>query len=164
MERGEWQSRRHPGLSWQLVLGEFLDTVARAPDPPDVIFYDMWSSKTSPAVWTLDAFRRLFAACGARAVELFTYSSSTAVRAALLAAGFHIARGRATGDVPETTIALTPAALWSKGPREMLGAEWLARWERSDAKFPSDVPEEARAEFAQRIRAHPQFSGPALEA
>ena len=42
--------------------------------------------------------------------------------------------------------------------RELLGPEWLARWERSAAKFPADVAEEARTAFAERIRGHAQFA------
>ena len=45
-----------------------------------------------------------------KATELFTYTYSTRVRAALLAAGFFVAKGRATGPKLETTIALSPLA------------------------------------------------------
>jgi queuine tRNA-ribosyltransferase len=40
----------------------------------------------------------------------------------------------------------------------LLGADWLARWRRSDAKFPASLPMEARAEFERRIEQHPQFA------
>jgi queuine tRNA-ribosyltransferase len=157
-EQGSWQSKLHPGLSWRLVEGDLLDAIPRAPAPPDVIFFDIWSSKTSPDEWTLGAFRRLFEACRSRATELFTYSFSTANRAAMLAAGFFVAKGRGTGEVLETTIALTPAALPAGRTRQLLGSEWLARWERSDAQFPSDVAEDDRAAFMRAIREHPQFT------
>jgi queuine tRNA-ribosyltransferase len=162
LERRAWQSKQHPGLSWMLLPGNFLETMAQAPAPPDVIFYDMFSSKTNGYLWTLDAFRRLFTACAGRPVELFTYTHSTAARAAMLAAGFHVARGRSAGIKEETTIALTPAA--SPGGRDLLGAEWLARWDRSAAKFPAHIPEEARPAFEQRIRGHAQFQGLAAAA
>ena len=68
--------------------------MAQAPFPPDLIFYDMFSSKTHGEQWTLEIFRRLFDACAGRATELFTYTRSTAARAALLAAGFFVAKGR----------------------------------------------------------------------
>ncbi|MGH8165409.1 MAG: tRNA-guanine transglycosylase, partial [Rhodanobacteraceae bacterium] len=93
-KRGEWQSKHYAGLSWQLVPGDFLETMTQAPAPPDLIFYDMFSSKTHREQWTLEIFRRLFAACAGRAAELFTYTHSTAARAALLAAGFFVAKGR----------------------------------------------------------------------
>ena len=63
LEKGEWQSKRHAGLSWQLVTGDFLETVRQAPLPPDLIFYDMFSSKTHGEQWTIEIFQRLFAAC-----------------------------------------------------------------------------------------------------
>ncbi|MGI8891493.1 MAG: MnmC family methyltransferase, partial [Chthoniobacterales bacterium] len=153
---GNWQSKRFPGLSWQVVAGDFLETITHAPAPPDLIFYDMFSSKTHREQWTLELFHRLFASCRGRATELFTYSHSTPARAALLAAGFYVAKGRSAGAKEETTIALTPAA--AAGSRHsLIGPEWIARWNRSQAQYPAEVPEKERPAFAERIRQHPQF-------
>jgi queuine tRNA-ribosyltransferase len=159
LERGEWQSKQHAGLSWLLVQGDFLETVAHAPLAPDLIFYDMFSSKTHGEQWTIAIFRRLFAACAGRATELFTYTHSTAARAALLAAGFYLAKGRSAGAKEETTIALTPAALARPAAAryEMLGSEWIDRWNRSHAKFPAEVSAEQRLAFEQQILRHEQF-------
>ncbi|HEX5176375.1 MAG TPA: tRNA guanosine(34) transglycosylase Tgt [Chthoniobacteraceae bacterium] len=159
LHSGGWQSRQHAGLSWQLVRGDFLETVGRAPLPPDLIFYDMFSSKTHREQWTIEIFRRLFDACAGRATELFTYTHSTAARAALLAAGFFVAKGRPAGLKEETTIALTPAALGTPSAHryELLAAEWIGRWNRSQAKFPSEIPVEQRPAFAEQIRRHRQF-------
>jgi len=160
LEKGTWQSKRHEGLSWQLVTGDFLETVRHAPLPPDLIFYDMFSSRTHGEQWTIETFRRLFGACRERATELFTYSHSTAARAALLAAGFYVAKGRCAGVKEETTIALTPAALGSPSARryELLASEWIGRWNRSQAKFPAEVSLEQRPAFEEQIRRHRQFS------
>jgi queuine tRNA-ribosyltransferase len=161
LREGQWQSPRHPGLRWTLVQGDFLTTMEEAPAPPDLIFFDMFSSKTDREHWTLGAFRKIFAACSGRPVELFTYSCSTPIRAALLVAGFHVARGRSTVDKVDTTIALTPAAAerdLAGGP-ELLGAEWLTKWGRSSAKFPTDLPVDQQAAFEHAVRAHPQFQG-----
>jgi queuine tRNA-ribosyltransferase len=119
----------------------------------------MFSSNIDAVSWTLEAFRRLFHACAGRAVELFSYTSSTAVRAALLAAGFYVAKGCATGERPESTIAFTPEAHRSAttARHELLAADWLARWTRSQAKFPATLPPEEHTAFEQAIRAHPQF-------
>jgi queuine tRNA-ribosyltransferase len=156
---GRWQSRHHPGLRWTLVEGDFLDSIPNAPATPDLIFFDMFSSKTDGDQWTLGAFRQIYAACAGRAVELFTYSCSTPIRAALLAAGFNVAKGQGTVDKTDTTIALTPEAIRPLLPRThaLLGAEWLARWERSHAKFPADLPVEGQAAFEEVIRGHAQF-------
>ncbi len=108
---GEWTSRTHPGLEWQLHAGDFAETVARAPFAPDLVFYDLFSGSTHPEAWTLATFERLHVACAGRAVELFTYTASTAARVAMLGAGFWVARGRPTEGRPESTIALTAAAV-----------------------------------------------------
>jgi queuine tRNA-ribosyltransferase len=161
LARGRWQSKQHPGLSWVLVPGDFQVAMAAAPAPPDLIFYDMFSTKTSSDPWTLATFHKLLVACGGRAAELYTYTCSTANRAALLAAGFYVARGRNAGEKVETTIALTPAA-WraSSGRRhELLAAEWLGKWGRSGAKFPPEMHVDEHPEFERVIRGHLQFQG-----
>ncbi|MEI9892976.1 MAG: hypothetical protein WDN28_03435 [Chthoniobacter sp.] len=72
-----------------------------------------------------------------------------------------MARGCSTIDKIDTTIALTPEAArrLSPGGHALLGAEWLAKWGRSSAKFPADLPADQQPAFEQAIRAHPQFSG-----
>jgi len=155
LKAGEWQSKTHPGLAWTLVPGSFPTTLADAPHPPDIIFYDMFSGKTNAESWTLDTFRRLFAACRERSVGLFTYTCSTATRVAMLAAGFHVARGRNAGEKSETTIALTAPAVRSH--HELLGAEWLAKWKRSSARFPPELPSDAQAACELAILRHEQF-------
>jgi len=153
-----WQSGDDAGLSWRLLPGDFLETMEHA-TAPDLIFYDMFSTRSSAHLWTLGVFRKLFAACYGRPVELFTYTCSTANRAALLAAGFHLARGRNAGEKVETTIALTPAALRSPFTRrrELLASDWLAKWKRSAAKFPTDVAPNQHSGFEKIILEHEQF-------
>ncbi len=160
LQDGQWTSKQHAGLSWALLPGDFAAILPAAP-PPDLIFFDMFSSKTSGAQWTLEVFRQIFTACAGSAAELFTYSCSTPIRAALLAAGFHIAMGRSTGDKVETTIALTPAAAELPCRHALLGAEWLGKWQRSGAKFPSDVAAEDFASFERGILEHNQFKSDA---
>ncbi len=159
LNKAEWQSKEHAGLSWRLIHGDFLDTMAQADAAPDVIFYDMFSGKTNGSAWTLAAFRQLFAACEGKATELFTYTTSTASRCALLSAGFFVARGRSTGDKLETTIAMMPKAYHSPTPwvREFLGAEWLGKWHRSAAKYPAEIEAEHYPAFERVIQGHEQF-------
>jgi len=155
LKEGRWQSKSHPGLDWTLVQGNFLETLATAPFLPDLIYYDMFSGKTNAEAWTLHAFRRLFDVCRERRVELFTYTCSTASRVAMLAAGFHVARGLSTGAKIETTIALTPLAI--RNHHELLAAEWMDKWKRSTARFPTDLPAADHPAFAEVILQHPQF-------
>ena len=120
----------------------------------------MFSTKTSGDQWTLPVFRKLRNACAGRAVELFTYSRSTAIRAILLATGFYVARGRSAGEKEETTIALTPETYRAASPyrHELLTADWLAKWDRSGAKFPAEIPAHEFTLFEQVIRKHEQFA------
>src|SRR6185295_18070253 len=136
---GEWRSP-DAALVWTLLEGDFRLRLAEAP-PPDLIYYDPFSARTDAGMWTLACFARVFAACAAHDTELFTYSASTSVRAALLGAGFVVGRGVPTGTKPETTVAMTPAAALRAGlrGRVLLGADWLGRWRRSDARVPGDV-------------------------
>lgn len=158
--RGSYQQ---DGLSWSLCEGDFLATFATQP-PPDVIFYDPFSAKVDAAMWSLAAFTRLFAYLitptrptrPARPVELFTYTSSTAIRSAMLAAGFHVARGVASGPKTETTIALTHPV----SPYALLGREWLDKRQRSAARFPMDVPLEQHPVLDEMILGHAQFARP----
>ncbi|MEO8706316.1 MAG: tRNA-guanine transglycosylase, partial [Kofleriaceae bacterium] len=143
-----------PGLTWRLIAGDFLVTHAAAPRP-DVVFYDPFSTKVDGPLWTLAMFQRLYAQLTAP-VELFTYSASTAVRSAMLAAGFHVARGVASGPKPETTIALVaPLA-----PHALLDHAWLERRARSTAKLPADIPADQHAAIEARIIGHAQFGVP----
>ncbi|MEO6054941.1 MAG: tRNA guanosine(34) transglycosylase Tgt [Chthoniobacterales bacterium] len=158
LKHSTWESKSHPGLSWMLIEGNFIEVLTQSPFPPDIIFYDMFSSKTCSEAWTLDAFSRLFTACQGRSVQLFTYTCSTAARVAMLAAGFHVARGRNAGEKVETTIAFTPEAQPHIAQHfEILGDEWLTKWKRSGAKFPVEISEEAHPAFEKIILEHAQF-------
>jgi len=153
--RGAWHSRRFPRLSWRLIRGDFDDTLTQAPALPDFIFYDLWSGRTQGGAWSVAAFRRLLDICQSKPCALFTYTTSTAARVAMLAGGWHLARGAAAGVKAETTIAMTPSA--APGPWPPLGTAWLGKWERSHVQFPDDLPLAEQAAFATRIREHPQF-------
>ena len=159
LQQGRWQSRQYSGLGWTLVAGDFLETMSAAATPPDVIFYDPFSSSTNKGLWSLDTFRRLFEVCGNRAVELFSYTGSTATRAALLAAGFYVAKGRPIGDRAETTVSFTAAALVGSYAAhcELLSAAWLERWQRSSARLPATLPIDEQSAFEQAVATHPQF-------
>ncbi|MBC7982834.1 MAG: tRNA guanosine(34) transglycosylase Tgt [Candidatus Obscuribacterales bacterium] len=146
-------------VEWLLLAGDFAEQKFKAP-LPDIIFFDPFSFKTDGELWTLASFRELRRVCGEKATELFTYTYSTSVRAAMLAAGFYVARGCATGPKQETTIGLSPAAAAKSPSRNLLGADWLARWHRSDAKMPFGVTAEDD-QWHVAVTEHPQFRNPA---
>jgi queuine tRNA-ribosyltransferase len=158
LKEAAWRSKWHDGLSWELHEGDFLELLGSAA-PPDLIFYDMFSGKTCAPAWTEEAFRAMLAVCASRDVELFTYTCSTASRVAMLGAGWGVARGRNAGDKAETTIAFTHLVKARTRGRDVLAADWLKKWNRSAAKFPTGLDEMERSKFEAMLRSSPQFAG-----
>jgi queuine tRNA-ribosyltransferase len=142
-------------IEWRLLRGDFAARKLDAP-PPDVIFFDPFSFRTDAALWTQPAFRELAKCCAQKPVELFTYTYSTSVRAAMLAAGFYVAKGRGTGPKAETTVCLSPPAAAQAHGFELLGQEWLAKWRRSDAQAPFGSMD-GDDSWHQAVLEHPQF-------
>lgn len=82
------------------------------------------------------------------------------MRVALLSAGFFVAQGVAIGPKTETTIAFSRADGTTQHPMKppLLDQKWLARWRRSEAKFPATLAADEQALFATLIESHRQFS------
>ena len=125
-----------------------------------MIFYDPFSSKTDTALWQANVFARIHRQCLPKPAELYTYSASTAVRVALLLAGFFVAEGVGTGPKATTTVAFSRIDDGSTAPEgtRLLGAEWLARWRHSGSKYPPGLDETQKGEVARSIESHPQFA------
>ena len=158
LQDGIW---RHASklLQWELLKGDFRDYIESA-EIPDLIFYDPFSYKTDSALWTIEIFTQIFERCSGKSAELYTYSASTAVRVALLTAGFFVAEGVGIGPKSETTIAFTRlrgAEVHPRSPR-LLGEEWLRRWRRSGSKYPTTLSAEKNPHFDRLIETHPQFT------
>ena len=145
-------------LRWELHRGDFRERLESALIP-DLIFYDPFSFKTDSALWTPETFARIFNRCAPKSAELYTYSASTAVRVALLSAGFFVAEGIGTGPKAATTMAFTRATGAGEHPLSppLLGRPWLTRWQRSHAKSPPTLTHEEKSDFEKRIETHPQF-------
>jgi queuine tRNA-ribosyltransferase len=92
--------------------------------------------------------------CAAKPAELYTYTYSTSIRAAMLAAGFYVAKGRGTGPKAETTIGLSSRAAEVPHRHELLNGEWLAKWQRSEAQAPFGCVDQ---DWRSAVLAHPQF-------
>jgi queuine tRNA-ribosyltransferase len=152
LEKGCW-AHSSGLLQWELLKGDFMEKYLSA-EIPDIIFYDPFSYKVDSVLWTPEMFAKLRQYLGDQNVELYTYSASTAVRAALLHAGFFVGRGVMTGPKAETTVAFTQPTM----DGSMLGREWLERWQRSGAKYPSGLNDVERAQFEAKICGHRQFS------
>ena len=148
LARGRFES---PRVSWRLVPGDLRDTLSRETATAEIVFWDPFSPKANPELWTVAAFGALRARCGPRAA-VYTYSTATATRSALLLAGFFVGPGDPSGPKQETTAASTDLSLLARP----LDARWLERLGRSSAPFPPDAPPDA----LERVRAHPQFRRP----
>jgi queuine tRNA-ribosyltransferase len=137
--------------TWRLERGEVLESLAREPTSADIVFWDPFSPRANPGLWTVAAFRAARDRAGAECV-LVTYSASTAVRVALLLGGWCVGVGEPIGDKAATTVAATRLDLLARP----LGRGWLARLARPDAPMPLDAPGDAGARVAQL----PQFEEP----
>ncbi len=140
-----------PRVLWRLVRGDVRETLPAEPALADLVFWDPFSPGANPELWTLAAFASLRRRC-AEGARVFTYSTATATRSALLLAGFFVGAGDASGPKQETTAAAAGPGLLARP----LDARWLARLARSSAPFPPDAPPDA----LDRVRAHPQFRAP----
>ena len=143
-------------LSWTLVLGDAVEALRSRTERAEsaraeLVFWDPFSPAVNPELWTVDAFSALRAACGARAV-VFTYSTATPVRSALLLAGFFVGVGDPSGPKEQTTVAACDAADLARP----LDHRWLERLLRSSAPLPGGTSRGA----LDLIRAHPQFADP----
>ena len=135
---------------WRLVLGELPSTlVAEREGTADIVFWDPFSPRANPSLWSTGAFVALRRLCRDGAT-VHTYSAATATRSALLLAGFAVGVGAATSESKQTT----KAAVDALDLEQPLDRRWLDRLSRSSAPFPLDAPPEALA----RIAALAQFA------
>jgi queuine tRNA-ribosyltransferase len=135
---------------WRLRLGELPGTLALEPAGcADVVFWDPFSPSVNPELWSVQAFTALRRLCGDGAT-VHTYSGATAIRSALLLAGFAVGVGEPITAGRSATIASVRCA----DLRRPLDRRWLDRLARSSAAFATDAPPDA----LERIRALPQFA------
>jgi len=134
--------------TWRLERGDVLGALEREPARADIVFWDPFSPRANPALWTVAAFAAVRARAGGRCV-LVTYSASTAVRIAMLLGGWVVGIGDPIGDKAATTMAATGPELLSRP----LERSWLSRLALPDVPLPLDSPPDP----ATRIARLPQF-------
>lgn len=145
-------------ITWNLIAGDFLNHLENAP-APDVVFFDPFSKKTDTDCWSYSCFLNIANAMSQNPSTLVTYSSSTDVRAKLLAAGFTVLKARGIGSRPEATVATMGDHDYSAfKDSEILGMDWLSRWGRSSAAVPKELSKLDAETFKSRIYNHPQFT------
>lgn len=145
LERGECETAK---VRWRLHLGDALSCMEACSERADLVFWDPFSPSANPELWTLKAFATLFARVS-DAATLYTYSTSTTVRIALLLAGFCVGEGVSIGSKATTTA----AAVNLHDLAAPLGKSFLSRVTRPDVRLPADAPPDALA----RVLACPQF-------
>jgi hypothetical protein len=153
-------------VTWELHIGDFPQLLENASHSlrsgerrftaPHAIFYDAFSPRRNPEMWTLP----LLEAVAVHAVEpcsLATFSRSTITRTSLLLAGFYVGKGVALAGKEETTIASTEPSLLESP----LAREWLDRARRSHSAEPLQSPvyqqNPLSSDTWERLNAHPQF-------
>lgn len=135
--------------SWRLVHGDLLETLAAQPAASsDMVYWDLFSQRTHPDLWTMATFKSLRRTCRSGAT-VHTYSGATSVRSAMLLAGFAVGIGNDVGESKQNTC----AAVNVEDLECPLNRRFIERLSRSSLPFPVDAPADA---FAQ-ISALPQF-------
>lgn len=137
--------------TWCLRRGDLTESLGRESTRADIVFWDPFSPRANPGLWTIAAFRAIRLRASA-ACTLYTYSASTATRLALLLAGWAVGVGDAIGDKAATTA----AALRPEDLARPLDRGWLARLSRPDVPRPADAP----ADVARIAANLPQFAEP----
>jgi queuine tRNA-ribosyltransferase len=144
LDRGEAAGDR---TRWHLIPGELPASLAGA-GPADIVYWDPYSPKANPGLWTVAAFRALRAEVR-HGTTVHTYSAATSTRSALILAGFAVGIGAPIGAKQQTTAAAVDRADLERP----LDQRWVDRLARSSAPLPADAP----ADAVERIRR--QLSG-----
>lgn len=102
-----------PNLTTKLLIGDARQTIQTLVEEnfmADAIFLDPFSPPHCPQLWTVDFFQQI-RRCLCPDGRLATYSCSAAVRAGLIAAGFHIGSSPPVGRRSPGTVATLSAEL-----------------------------------------------------
>jgi tRNA U34 5-methylaminomethyl-2-thiouridine-forming methyltransferase MnmC len=152
LREGRWTGA---GVEWELRLGDFTRLIHEEPRRADAVFFDPFSPRTNPAMWSLPVLEAVHRCRRpGTAMRLVTYSSSMATRAALLLAGFYVGAGAPLGAGRRGTEAATEFPLLA----EPLELRWLGRWKRDRDPWPCLTPARAHRKLREALQAHPQWS------
>ena len=92
-------------ISLNLRKQDVRQEVPRLSHACDFIFHDPFSPRKVPELWTLELFREYHRLLNQREGAVLTYSSSSAVRGGLRAAGFRVYKTAAVGEKKGGTLA-----------------------------------------------------------
>lgn len=92
----------------KLIIGEALVTLDQLPkDYFDRVFFDPFSPKKQPEMWSKEIFRKVYAVMK-QGAKLSTYSCIKSIRQNMTDAGFKVKDGPAVGRKSPSTIAIKP--------------------------------------------------------
>jgi len=157
---GEWKDE---GVSWELRLGDFTRGIAEEPRRADAVFFDPFSPRGNPAMWTVAVFENIYR-CRRPGLpmRLATYSTAFGARAAMLLAGFYAGEGPELADGRRATVASSDFSALDAP----LGPPWLARWRRDREPWPPGTDPAQHRRVREQLVVHPQwshFSAPAAQ-
>ena len=150
---GQWQ-REDGGIAWELRLGDFTSLIHEEPRRADVVFFDPFSPRTNPPMWSLATLEGVFACRRPGGnCRLVTYSTAFGTRAALLLAGYYV------GDCPgrDTSRMGTVAQTHFSGLHLPLDRGWLGRWKRDRMPWPCLTPTTQHRQVREQLLGHPQW-------
>jgi queuine tRNA-ribosyltransferase len=144
LDQQRYESAR---VTWRLVLGDALQSLAGEPAlSADVVFWDPYSPRAIPVLWSESAFAQLRRVCREGAT-VHTFSAATATRSAMLLAGFYVGLAPASGSKQKHA---TLAATRLSDLARPLDWTWLRDFPRVEAPQHEDsLSREARARLAR---------------
>ncbi len=145
----------HREFEWIFIKGDFsqlIPEIFNSLPNADVVCYDFFSPAKHPHLWTYQLFAKLYIKSNLE-VKLITYTSATAVRAALLAAGFFVGFGPISGKKAKSTIATKKKSNLT----DPLPEVWKQTFTASCAKFSEKESEIDKNIIASKINQHTQW-------
>ncbi|MDH4247183.1 MAG: MnmC family methyltransferase [Deltaproteobacteria bacterium] len=142
------------GFSWAVRWGDFPKLILDEPERADVIFFDPFSPRGNPELWSLATLEHLYRSRHPHGeLVLATYSAAYGVRAALFLSGFFAGEGPQPNPRRRTTIASTSF----KSLQQPLGKDWLNRWRRDHEPWPPLTPHEHYPRLRRALLEHSQW-------
>lgn len=123
-------------VTWKLELGNFIETHMSCPSP-HVIMWDPFSLKTEKEMWNFHLLNSVTSKTSERGAIFSTYSSSTRLRASLVALGWTVGYGAPLSHRSESTVAgIGPFSSLIDNP---LGEKFKNKFLSSHARLPGDI-------------------------
>lgn len=165
----EHRAEPAPGITWELRVGDFSALIHEEPHRADIVFFDPFSPKANPGLWSLETLEGLYA-CRRRGAStvLVTYSSAFNTRAAMLLAGFYVGEGPLTsgpaagsgqhGRPSASRGHTTVAATEFQALEHPLTPGWLGRWRRERNPWPPGTPPSKHRQLRTALVEHSQWA------